>query len=425
MTADPLHKADSTIRSFQHFIFGSVGNGTIDANTSFACSLSAPFLRRSASIPNRYGTKAIYTINKQTPASHANITETRILDLKTNTSALFSNDSTDKEATWLGVGDLVIWMKCADHGATEFWIGDADDVVRDYTDRKTLKQPASRYCAGRIGAMATHLKLQRLQNEHQDIAIAVSCPTTSNGALYNPKTGNVYTGDTFNAIWITTLRKKAMTALSTEYIVSPTKFVNALRGTGLKSPMYASTDFDISTSGIVFLAKESRTDSRGANVYYIPLKTFTEVSKPRPQIIRVRGLEGGSSNPVFSPSGDSVAFLKKQHPIDPNDRNSVIVINNIRDFRLHMAINEMPTQESAKRWHLSPYSVAWSENGRELYVVAIEEGIRKLYKIPATLSSIRSNPEPITTDSTTPTDVQHLRMVFSVPLDISALRSPS
>ena len=89
-----------------------------------------------------------------------------------------------------------------------------------------------------------------------------------------------------------------------------------------------------------------------------------------------------------------------------------------------MAINEMPTQESENKWHLSPYSVAWSENGRELYVVAVEEGIRRLYKIPATLSSIRAAPEPITSDSTTLADVRHLRMVFSAPMDTSALQCP-
>ena len=318
----------------------------------------------------------------------------------------------------------MIWLKYVDQGATEFWIGDADDVVKDYMDLKTLAQPASRHCAGKIDAKASYLKLQNLRDEHEDIAIAVSCPATSNGALYNPKTNVGYAGDIYNAIWYTTLRRKTThkMMLGNKYIVSPTKFVNALRGTGLELPLNAPTDYDISTSGIAFLARASSEDTCGANAYYIPLKTFTELSRPRPQIIHVNGLEGASSNPIFSPNGNAVAFLKKQHPTDPNDRNRVIVINNIRDFRVHMAINEMPTQESENKWHLSPYSVAWSENGRELYVVAVEEGIRRLYKIPATLSSIRAAPEPITSDSTTAADVRHLRMVFSAPMDTSALQ---
>ena len=399
-----------------------------NANAVFLCSITPTFSRRSASIPNNQGTKALYTINIQTPGSHANITETRILDLRTNTSILFSNDVRDKEAKWLGVGNNVVWLKEVDHGATEVWIGDVDDVQREYVDLKSLTHPASRHCAGRIGAKASHLKLQKLQDQHEDIAIAVACPSTSNGAMYNSVTDASYAGDVCNAIWYTTLRRKAMrnTTLGTQYIVSPTKFVNALRGTDLESPLRSpfgsSTDFDISTSGIVFLAKPSRRDPCGANAYYIPLKTFTELSKPRPQIIHVRGFEGGSCHPVFSPNGDSVAFLKKQHPRDPNDRNRVIVINNIRDFRIHMAINEMPTQQSENSWHLSPYSVAWSENGKELYVVAVEAGIRRLFKISSTLSTICAPPEPITSDSTTPADIRHLRMVFSAPMNTSSQR---
>lgn len=332
----------------------------------------------------------------------------------------------------------MLWLKDVEFGATEFWIADAADAEQSHLGLRRLSkrasvefsytQPASGYCAGRINAMASHLRLHRLHGQYDDISIAVNCPATSNGSLYNPDTEGS-TSEVHNAIWYTTLRKKAMSNSTTdwEYITSPTKFVNALRSTGLESPLRSPfghpTDFDISTSGIVFLAKDesNRTaQSADVNVYYIPLKTFTEMTRPRPQIINVKGFKGRSSNPVFSPSGNSVAFLKKRDIADLNDRNRVIVVNNMRDFRAHMAIDEMPTQESEKHWHLSPYSVAWSDNGKELYVVAVEAGIRKLFKIPATLSSIRTAPEPITSDSTTPADVRHLRMVFSAPMDISS-----
>lgn len=404
-------------------------------------SLTPSFSRRSAAIPNKQGSKAIYTINTQTPGSHANITETRIINLVTGTSTLFSNDPRDKEATWLGKDDLVLWLKDVDFGATEFWIANARDVGQNYVNLKTLSkrasvgssctQPARGYCAGRISTKAFHLKLHKLHNQYDDIAIAVACPATSNGSLYNPEAEGLIS-EVHNAIWYTTLRKKAMSNSTTDlkYITSPTRFLNALRGTGLESPLRSpfghSTDFDISTSGIVFLAKtESSCATRPANVnvYYIPLKTSTEMSRLRPQIINVKDFKGRSSNPMFSPSGDSVAFLKKRDLADSNDRNRVIVVNKMRNFRIHMAIDDMPTQQSEKDWHLSPYSVAWNNNGQELYVVAVEAGIRRLFKIPATLSSIRTTPEPIMSDSTTPADVRRLRMVFSAPMDISSERS--
>lgn len=284
------------------------------------------------------------------------------------------------------------------------------------------------HCAGRIAGKASHLKLKRLYNEYDDIAIAVACPATATGNLFNPEAGLSAREDdeVCSAIWYTTLRKKAVDNDSSEkqYIISPTKFINALRGTGLHSPldppMGSSDDFDISTSGIVFLAKDQTRGSinfPSINVYYTPLQTFTEVSRPRPQIINVKDHEGRSSCPVFSPNGSSVAFLKRKHPIDRNDRNRVIVINNIRDFRVHMSMDDMPTQQSEKDWHLSPYSVAWNDNCRELYVVAVDANIRKLFKIPATLSSIRTDPEPITNESTTSADLRQLRMVFSAPMD--------
>ena len=52
-----------------------------------------------------------------------------------------------------------------------------------------------------------------------------------------------------------------------------------------------------------------------------------------------------------------------------------MVVNNIRDLRAHIALDELPTQQSVNRWHISPYLVSWSEDERELYDVAVEAGI--------------------------------------------------
>lgn len=209
----------------------------------------------------------------------------------------------------------MLWLKDVDFGATEFWIADAEDAGQSYVNLKTLSkrasvgssytQPANGYCAGRISAKASHLKLHRLHGQYDDIAIAVTCSATSNGSLYNPDTEGS-TSEMQNAIWYTTLREKAMSSSTAElkYITSPTTFVNALRGTGLESPLRSpfghSTDFDISTSGIVFLAKDGpscTTQPASFNVYYTPLKTFTEMSRPRPQIINIKASKGGAPIP--------------------------------------------------------------------------------------------------------------------------------
>ena len=379
---------------------------------------------RTASIPNRKGTKALYSVTTQNPDSFAH--ETRVLDLPTGTSTVFSNDTRTREVKWLGTEDTVLWLKDADGGMTEFWVGDASDILHSYS-----------HCAGRIGARASNLKLKRLFNEYDDVAIVVSCPATETGALHNPEAELSGTGTSpqiQNALWYTTLRKRTIenATLGVRFVLSPSKFTNALRGTGLESPLPdplgSSDDFDLSSSGLVFLSQDAvggSTNYPSINSYFVPLKTFTELSRPRPQLISVRQFDGRSSCPVFSPNGSSIAFLKKKHPIDQNDRNRVVVINNIREFRAHLSIEDMRTQQSEKDWHLSPYSVTWSDNGKELYVVAVDQGIRRLFKIPAALASIRTEPEPITSESKTPADVRHLRMVFSAPMETPKTNSQS
>ena len=88
----------------------------------------------------------------------------------------------------------------------------------------------------------------------------------------------------------------------------------------------------------------------------------------------------------------------------------------MREFPENTSLVDIPIKESEKEWHLSPYSVGWSDEGKELYVVAVDRGIRRLFKIPAALSSIKWQPQPITSTSKTPTDVRYMRMVFSAPM---------
>lgn len=381
-------------------------------------------MHRMASVPNRRGTKALYVVYTRTPDNEAYLHETRVVNIQTGTSTVFSADVRDREVTWLGADDdIVVWLHDIPGGATEIWVG---DVVEGGSSIQN-------HCAGQIPARATNLKVKRLDNEYDDTAVVVSCPATASGMPYNPEAGLTADGvsvETYNAIWYSTLRKKITESDSQiGYTISPSNFINALRGTNLSSPLSTSDgtsrDFDLSSSGLVFVSRDPHGGGTqhfpSINAYYIPLKTFTEVSRPRPQILTVKDFDGPSSCPVFSPKGSSVALLKKKHPIDVNDRNRVVVINNIREFRAHLRADDIRTAQSEREWHLSPYSVAWSDSGKELYVVAIEQGHRKIFKIPAAVSSIRREPQPITSDSKTEEDVRHLRMVFSAPLETHCL----
>ena len=48
-----------------------------------------------------------------------------------------------------------------------------------------------------------------------------------------------------------------------------------------------------------------------------------------------------------------------------------MVLSNIRDLRAHIALDELPTQQSVEGWQISPYRLACSENERGLYDDAV------------------------------------------------------
>ena len=78
---------------------------------------------------------------------------------------------------------------------------------------------------------------------------------------------------------------------------------------------------------------------------------------------------------MFSPNGNIIALLKRQDLEDSHRKNQVMVVNNIRDLRAHIALDDMPTPQSVKDWHVSPSLVAWNEIEGKLYDVAVEAGI--------------------------------------------------
>ncbi len=84
--------------------------------------ISAP--RRSAAVPNKNGTQALYTLSTYNLESHSEGKEIRILDLGTGASSLFSDDARNREVVWLGT-EKVLWLREGERGRTEVWCGSA------------------------------------------------------------------------------------------------------------------------------------------------------------------------------------------------------------------------------------------------------------------------------------------------------------
>jgi len=83
----------------------------------------------------------------QPPGNYANLTETRVLDLQTNTPSVFTNKSCDKDVQWLGKANQVVWLKEVAFGATEIWIAESPKATSKCVDmhleigHKLVKNP--------------------------------------------------------------------------------------------------------------------------------------------------------------------------------------------------------------------------------------------------------------------------------------------
>lgn len=49
-----------------------------------------------------------------------------------------------------------------------------------------------------------------------------------------------------------------------------------------------------------------------------------------------------------------------------------MLVDKISDLRAHNALDDLPTQQSVKGFHISPYRVACNENEKGLYEVTVE-----------------------------------------------------
>jgi len=108
-----------------------------------SCRTFIQLPRRSPAVPNGSGTHAVYTVSTYDLESHSETLETRILDIKTKQSSLFTDDKKNTSAQWL-VGDLLLWQRSAEGGATELWIGSAlgdKKYVRDVSSASICAYP--------------------------------------------------------------------------------------------------------------------------------------------------------------------------------------------------------------------------------------------------------------------------------------------
>jgi dipeptidyl aminopeptidase/acylaminoacyl peptidase len=310
------------------------------------------------------------------------------LEVSTGQSTLITADPKASEANWLGDGNEVVWLKEGENGNTSFIVTHVGDPRKTYT-------------AGTVPGPISSLKLAVL--EEGRIAIAVSGQANPDGTLYNPhdvpkshSTGKLYESlmvrhwDKYieaqrNTIWYGIMQKRVphVTERKGRYYLMG--FTNALKGTGLESPIppFGGTDhFDISKSGLVFVAKDPDLDPAThtkCTCYHIPL-SFKETFAEDPRPITVAGFEGAATSPVFSPGGKSVAFLQMKEDGYESDKNRIMIV--VDAARSEQGMELLASSDGKGEWDRSPGSITWSNDGKSLLVQAEDIGRGCLFQIP-------------------------------------------
>ncbi len=360
--------------------------------------LSAP--RRSTAIPNPVdGNLALYTVSTYSFESHNKNSEVRVLDISNGQSTLITNEEKASEPNWLGDGNKLVWLKEGDKGVTHLIVGDADKVGETYV-------------AAAVPGPISNLKLKAVAEGK--LVVAVTGKAKPDGSLYNPEfepkkyaSGLVYDSlmvrhwDKYvtpnkNTIWTGILYKS-------EGKYSLSDLTNPLKGTSLESPIppFGGLDhFDVSSTGIVFVAKDPTLDpalNTKCNFYFVPLGTFSVSSHSgRPQKVEVEGFEGACSSPTFSPDGRAATFLQMKQNGYESDKNRVFLVPDLS--KLSAVTEVLKSNDGKGSWDRSPSTVSFSGDGKSLYLQAEDQGRGLLYKldIPATADDLTSLPEPLT-----------------------------
>ncbi|KHJ30895.1 putative prolyl oligopeptidase [Erysiphe necator] len=363
--------------------------------------LSAP--RRSAAVPNKDGTLAIYCVSTYSFETHKKLVEIHLLCLKTGESKILLADVEGSEPTWLGDKNFLVFLKRGEKGTTGLHLLNADKP----NDKSLL--------LASFDGVVSNLKTTRIDLD--TIAIAFSGLASPNSEIFNPekikkpissakiftklfvRQWDSYITENKSTIWYTTLTK-----INGVYKVAPLK--NSLAGHNpvLESPIPpfgGADDFDISKNGIVFIARDPRLDpatNTKSDLYYIPLRTFEEKRAPSPLLIETGDLKGYSNYPVFSPDAKSVVFTRMKSNGYESDKPRLILIPDILNITNVQEFFE--TEDGYGNWDLKPESITWSLDGKFLYVTAEESGRGKLFKLPSSPELAKNLPTPIISEGT-------------------------
>ncbi|ROW01550.1 hypothetical protein VSDG_01975 [Cytospora chrysosperma] len=347
--------------------------------------LSAP--RRSAGSPNSSGKLVLYTVSTYSFQDHRKTNEIQVLDLESGKATTLYRDSKYSEPTWISETEFVL-VKSGEKGTSSL-------VLADVASPGTTPKEISKFSAG-----ISNIKLKKLSDD--TFALACSALVTPSGALYNPEndkkpysSAKVYTSlfarhwdswvtENRNAVFYGSLKREKA---SGAYALESPGLVNALAGTQLQSPVPpfgGAGDFDISSSGLVFVARDPELNPAThtkSDLYYVRLSSFAQAAPPAPQVVKTGKLRGYSGAPVFSHDGRSVAFTRMRDIRYESDKTRLLVIPDVEDLSNVQEFYE--TADGEGGWDRRPDGIMWSADDKHLLVVAEDLGRSKLFRLPS------------------------------------------
>lgn len=330
----------------------------------------------------------MYTQSTYSFSSHSKTNEIFVLEIASSQATLLTKDSKAGEPRWLSEYD-VVWLKETENGNTSFVVSNA-------------LEPGKQYTAGTVPGPVSNLKLHVIRPGM--IAVAVSGQASPDGSLHNPKdvpkshtSAKVYNSlfvrhwDHYvtaqrNAIFTAILQKSQPHVTERKGRYNLLGFTNAIRGTGLESPIpaFGGTDhFDISSKGIVLVAKDPDLDPAThtkCNVYFVPKEDLMDMSVSEPRKLEVPGLDGAATCPIFSPDGESIACLKMAEDGYESDKNRIVMFHSFSTETIQ-ARELLSTSDGHGAWDCSPSAIMFSNDGNSLLMQAEEVGKGCLFQL--------------------------------------------
>ncbi|PYH96045.1 dipeptidyl peptidase V [Aspergillus ellipticus CBS 707.79] len=351
--------------------------------------ISAP--RRSEVIPNPWGDTGLFSTSQYSFDTHSSSTWWSLIDLKSGDIKTLTNDSHVSEVIWLGSdASTLLYINSTNAqipGAVELWISDTSNFANGY---KAASLPA------------TLLGIKSVVTDSGDVRYILRGKSHPNGTVYNdklvetlPSTARIY-DSIFPRHWDTWLTPVSHAVFSGTLQSAPaedgkaqfsgdgalTNLVNPVKGAESPFPPFGgNSDYDLSPDGkwVVFKSKAPQlpiANNTASYIYLVPhdgsAKAFA-FNGPD-SAATPAGIEGDSSNPVFSPNSDKVAYFQMADREYESDRRTLYVYT--------IGSNET-IPGLARDWDRSPDTVKWVDSDN-LVVTSEDLARARLFSIPLT-----------------------------------------